>query len=310
MAFMGKIAYMLLFPGLLFVFLAGTLARGLLAGMEGAISGAVPCGPASSVPSLLNLLTGENFPADGSLNFVQWIAPTVKLLALSWISCIVFGFLEGDLVLIFGLLVLASASDLLLCATSANPRVRLSLWPQAVSSVSWAVPLSLVFAAVALRTGEVSISKIIDWQVVNGVMPGSVSGGVLQLVGMGIIVVPAMMAGSTLIGLRPFGRNLFADFPGGIAADVSGPPLAVSRVSQSACLFVIPLLLVALLFAGPFTIWYEVIFWALKVAGVVMILGIVDGVTKRQPTPRAKWWLLFGGGVLALAGLILVWLGV
>jgi L-iditol 2-dehydrogenase len=58
------------------------------------------------------------------------------------------------------------------------------------------------------------------------------------------------MAGATLIRFRPFGRAYFADPPGGIAHDISGPPLAFVRISETAAYFVVPFLITVLFFAG------------------------------------------------------------
>jgi NADH:ubiquinone oxidoreductase subunit H len=241
---------------------------------------------------------------------VQWCAPVIKLLALSWVSCIVLGFLSGDVALLFVLLVLAAATDLLLVFCSANPRVRQNGPGEALCLLGWAVPLALVLAGAALRTGEVGLSGLIKWQVSNGVAVASSTGGALAQAGSACGVAAAIVCALGMARIRPLGRGLFDEPPGGVTADLSGPPLALLRLSETAGLVVVPLVLVLLFFAGPHSQWYEIAFWGLKVLGLIILLGVVDLVLPRARSDRAFVWSLAAGGLLALAGVILVWVGV
>jgi formate hydrogenlyase subunit 4 len=309
MAFVGKLAYLVLFPGLLFVFLAGLAARGIVEGMSAVVTGGSAPGRASGLRRIVRLFADESSPATGAPAVLQWAAPAVKIVALSWISCLILGFLDGDLLLILALLLLASACDLVLVSCSSNPRVRQNVTSECAQAIGWAVPLSLVIAGVALRTGETQVSAVIRWQVANGVLVGSPAGGALAATGTGLGLLGALVAVGCLARLRPLGRGLFGDPPAGIDSDISGPPLAVLNVSQLALYFLTPLLVVTLFLAGPSSSWYEVVFWALKVAGVIVVLGIVDVVAPRIRSGRALAWSLALGGGLALVGFVLIWVG-
>lgn len=310
MAFVGKLAYLFLFPGLLFVLMSGLVARAILAGMSTAVTG----GPATTLPGntrrVVRLIGRESLATGGALNVLQWAAPAVKLLALSWVSCILIGFLPGDLVLLFALLLLTSSCDLVLVFCSANPRVRQNGRAEAACALGWAVPLALVLAGVALRTGEVGISPIIRWQAANGVLVASSASGVTAAVGSALGMFAAFTTTLCLARMKPLGRGLLDDPPGGIASDLSGPPLAMLNMSQIALYFVVPLLLVVLFLAGPASTWHGIAFWVLKVGSVVVILGVFDLVSSRARSGRALAWSLGVAGGLALAGLVLVWIGV
>ncbi len=310
MAFVGKLAYLVLFPGLLFIVMAGFATRAVLTGMKSVVTGGHVEGPPACGWSLARQFTSECVATGGSLHAVQWCAPVVKLLALSWVSCIALGFLGGDVVLVFSLLVLAAAADLLLFFSSANPRVRQNALGQALCVLGWAVPLAFVLAGVVLRTGEVSVAGLAKWQVDNGVMVASSSGGALSQAGSALGLTAALVCGLSMARMRPLGRGLFDEPPGGVTSDLSGPPLAMLRLSDAATLIVVPLVLVLLFFAGPYKAWYEIAFWGLKVLGLLIVLGAVDLVFPRMRSNRAFLWSLTVAGALALAGLGLIWAGV
>lgn len=310
MAFVGKLASLVLVPGLLFIVAMGLVARTVLWGMSSLATGAVPTGPATGVPGLTRLFSDEGIATDGALQALHWAAPIVKLMALSWATCIVFGYLHGDVILTFALLLIASGADLLLVYGSSNPRVRQNRFSEGARVLGWGVPLAFVLALVALRTGEVSLSGVIRWQASNGILIASTSGGALVEVGISLGLAAAVFSALCFSRMRPLSRGFFSDPPGGIASDVSGPPLAMLRLSDSASLFVAVLLMAALFFAGPASAPYEIAFWGLKVAGLAVLLGVVDMVSPDLSPPRALALSLGVGGTLALAGLVLVWIGV
>lgn len=309
MVFVGKIAYLLLFPGMLFVLLAGLAARAVLAGVGTAVAGRERRGAGAGTGFLFSAPRSECIATDGSLHAVTWIAPVVKILALSWVSCLVFGFIRGDLVLLFALLLLASGADVVVAFTSGNPRVRQSAWPEAASLAAWAVPLGLVVATVSLRTGDPTLSGLIKWQSTNGALVAA-RGGAAAQAGTVLALVAALAAALALARLRPLGRGYLSDAPGGLLDDVSGPPLAFFIAGETVGLFVIPLVLVALFFAGPAAHPYEIIFWGLKVLGVFVLLALVDVVSARARSRSALIWGAGAAGAIALAGLVLTWIGV
>jgi len=310
MAFVGKLAYLTLVPGLLFVYLAGLGARGLLWGISGIVTGGSPRGPALGLSGMLRLLTAGCAPTGGALSAVTWLAPPVMVFALSWVSCMLFGVLEGDLALMFSLLLLSSAAAVLICFSSPNPRVRQNAPSEAVALLGWAVPLALVVAGASLRTGEVTVAGLIDWQAVNGGLIWSLEGGgALAVVGTAMMLAAAILCALLLMRLRPLGRGMFSEAPAGIAHEITGPPLALLRVAETASLAVVPLLLIALFLAGPASNWHEVAFWLLKVLGLLILLGTVDILSARARSDRVLRWSLGAGGGLALAGFVLIWLG-
>lgn len=279
-------------------------------GMSGAVTGARPAGPAQSLPSIIRLTVGESIPAENQPRALQWLAPAVRLFAFSWVSCIIFGFLPGDIVLVYALLLLSSCADLVLCFTSGNPRVRQNSWPETVSSLGWALPLAFVFAGLALRTGSVSLARVISFQEAYGVLLGSTVGGALALAGSWLLFLVSLMCAVSLMRTRPFGRDYFGDAPGGIAWDTSGAPLALLRLSEAASLFVVPLLLVALFLAGPVSNWYEAVFWGLKLTGIFLLLALFDTASAGLRSDGVLSWLLGAGSLVAIVGLLLIRFGV
>ncbi|MHB8894764.1 MAG: NADH-quinone oxidoreductase subunit H [Candidatus Geothermincolia bacterium] len=309
MVFVGKLAYLFLFPGTLFIVAVGIGARAVTSAVGIAVAGPERSATTVTAPRILRAAGTECVAAGGSLHAAMWVAPVFKVLAISWASCIILGFTPGDLALLYVLLLAAAGSDVLFAFISPNPRVRQQAWPEAVSLLAWAVPMALVTACVALRTRVVSVSALIAWQSANGTPLTAQPGGVIAGIGVFLALAAAFFATVAITRLRPLGRGYLAG-PGALMDDVSGPPLAFFFASDLAMLFVAPLVVVMLFFAGPAAHWYQVIFWALKVVGVLVLLGLVDVVSSRARANRVAAWGIGLSGALALAGLILTWIGV
>lgn len=177
MAFVGKLAYLVLFPGILFVIAAGLAARAVVSGVGTAVAGRERRGIATDSALLLSSLDREAISTGGAFHAVEWLAPLVKVVALSLVSCIIFGFISGDLVLVYALLLVAGGADLLAASLSENPLVAHEARGEAAALVAWAVPFAMALAAVGVRSGEVSVSGLIRWQAGGGVLLASSSGG-------------------------------------------------------------------------------------------------------------------------------------
>lgn len=308
MEFVGKFAYLFLFPGALFTVLAGVAARTVTSGVSIAVAGQVRSGSRSTT-EMVRAASTECIATGGALHAAMWVAPVFKLMVVSWASCILFGFIRGDLVLLFALLLAAAGSDVLFAYISPNPRVRQQAWSEGVSLLAWAVPFALVTACIALRTHTVSVSDLINLQSASGTTLAGPAGGVAADIGMALALLAALFATVALARLKPLGRGYLVG-TGALMDDVSGPPLAFFYASHLAMLFVAPLVIVVLSFAGPAAHWYQVGLWALKVLGVLVLLGLVEVVCARARASRVAIWGIGFAGSLALAGLILVWIGV
>jgi hypothetical protein len=142
------------------------------------------------------------------------------------------------------------------------------------------------------------------------VLLASSSGGAVAQAGGALALVAALASVTALTRLRPLGRSYTAGAPGGVLDDVSGPPLAMFVASETAALFVVPLVLVTLFFGGPTAHLYQILFWALKVLGIVMVLGVVDLVCARANTRAVLVWGAGAFGLVGLVGLVLTWIGV
>ncbi|MBN2169655.1 MAG: NADH-quinone oxidoreductase subunit H [Actinobacteria bacterium] len=310
MAFASKLFYLAVFPGFFFILVSGTLARGLKQIIPVGGHGQESAFPASSMKTLLGLIAGETIANGGQYHALLWIGPALKLFALSWITCMVFGFMSGDLFLFFTLLLMFSSVDLFICWLSGGKRVRQQCWRTATAIIGWAVPFSLVLSAIALRTETVSIQGILSWQTAYGPLVISPEGGTIALVGAIVMVPAAFLCLASLAGLKPFGTRVFTYQPGDVASEFSGAPLAMFCASQTSALIVMPLLLIVLLFAGPASGWLEVLFWILKVAGALILMLLLDFMTTRAERLRIFYWMVGLGGTLAMTALILTWTGV
>lgn len=309
MSFIGKIAYLALFPGALSLLLAGAAGRRMLETVS-VVIGAPRDAPSAGLASIIGWLSTEPAREGVFSSALAWTAPPVKLFAVSWVACVILGFLDGDLALVYFLLLLALAAHLVIVWTTVEPSGGNNAWMEGAAALGCAVALGLVMAGVSLRTGEVEVARVIGWQVKNGLLVGSGAGGALAQAGSALGLAGALVAGLGLMRLRPF-RSVSAGGPaGGTAEGLSGPPLATLLAAEAAMLFVSPLLVVSLFLAGGAGTWYEVGFWALKVLGVLALSGVADAVTARFAGKRALVVLSVAGCAAALAGLLLIWVGV
>ncbi len=295
MSFVGKLAYLVLFPGLAFTLFAGGVARALIAGIARLVSGRKEAGAnlfADLRHAPLRVSSeGRAFTA------LAHAAPAVKLFALAWVSCAVFGFLPDDLPLVFMLLVLAATCDIAVYALVLGDGTKSR--DASLALIGWAAPLALIFAAVTLRTGQVGLSGIVAWQAKNGVLPLADGAGLMKassIVGLlGVLPLAVSMMGLRPVGLEP-GERLARSTP-------------ISGYSTYVWAFVAPFMVTGLFLAGPGNKWYFIVFWALKVAALVLLFAIVNGVTVRLGARRALAWMTLPA-VLAVVSLILAWWGV
>ncbi len=287
MVFVGKLACLVLFPGVVFITAAGYAALAVTSGIGAAVAPGGRSGSSRNLATTLGHARSECIATGGSLHAAMWISPVFKLLALGWVSCVVCGFLPGDVVLVFALMLAAAGSDVLFAYVSENPRVRQSAWPEAASLLAWAVPMALVTACVGLLTHQAEIKGVISWQTANGTPLAS--GAPTAIAGAWLALLAAIAATGAVARLRPLGRSCM-EGTGAILDDVSGPPLAFFLAGNQAMLFVATLVLVAFFFAGPASNWYQVVFWALKVIGVLVLLGLLDVLAPRMRSGRALLW--------------------
>ena len=304
MSFLGKLAYLVLFPGLAFALFAGWFARAIFSGVSISMSGRRD-GP--DVASDIKLFGSPHSDRPGSVAVIDWAAPALKLFALAWVSCAVFGFLPDDLVLVFCLLLLAASCDVALLSFSGSENAAGEARWAGMCILGWLVPLAFIFASVSLRTGEVRLSAIVAWQATHGVLPLATGSGLMKASSIiGLVAILPIALG--MAGLRPLGLNIFAG-EAGKATGLTGPPLAESRLSRTAWAFIAPFLVAALFLAGPDTRWYYFVFWALKIAALVVIFAVANGALPRLEEKKALAWMAVPL-LLGVVSLALAWVGV
>ncbi len=308
MAFVGRLAYLVLFPGLLFVLAAGGLAWS--AARRLASLGSTPELEAGGIRGILAPLRDSDRGGGGEYDFLHVSCPAVKMLSLAWVSCMVFGALGGDLVLAYALLLLALGCDLLAGFMAPGAEARRAARERISGMAGWAAPFALVLAGASLRTGRVGVTAVIDWQAANGSLVSSPLGGALATAGSAVLLAAALLCSSALAGMRPLGGGIRTEDEAGRECALSGVRLSLQRGGRAAQLFVAALVVCALFLAGPASTWYEVLLWALKVAGLVGVFTLLElgfgRLGARVPASRAG----AAAFILAAAGLALTWAAV
>lgn len=305
MEFVGRLAYLVLFPGLLFITAAGTVAWSVARRIASFGPGA-PLDPGPGPTGILEPLKSETREGGrGEVEFLDLACPQVKILCLAWVSCAVFGVMSGDVALVYALFALAFTCDALVESFRLPPGGRPGATEAAARALGWLAPLAPVLAGVALRTGQVSVSGVIEWQAANGMLVSSPEGGPLATAGAAVLLGAALLFGSGMAGMRPRPCGDRSGSGAGGEGEPAGVKLALDRCGRAARLFVTALLICALFLAGPASNWHEALSWALKIAGMVAVFALLE-LALRGLAPRLKvGWTAAAPLALAVAGLAL-----
>ena len=250
------LAYILIFPGFLFCFLAGLLLCGidrkLVARMQKRI------GPPILQPfyDFFKLLGKETIVPAAANRTVFLLAPLVGLAAQVVLQLFIpvfqFNAFHGvaDVIVILYLLLIPALSVILGAASSGSPYAGVGLSREMVTVLSVELPLVLVLLAVAKTVGNAigtglcfSLTDIVNYQIGNGSLITRLS--MLPAVAAMLLIIP----GET--GSHPFdAAEAETEICEGMLAEYSGAPLAVYKLSHAVKLLTMTSLFVALFLGG------------------------------------------------------------
>jgi len=150
---------------------------------------------------------------------------------------------------------------------------------------------------------QLSLEQILNWQSIEGVFIGSVSGVIAFIVGM--LCIQAKMT------LPPFHiPEAETELVEGPFMEYSGPPLAFWKLNHFMLYVVLPFLLV-LLFLGGFNLHGWGILWAvLKYLAIVVVMIIIKNTNPRIRIDTALNFFWKYAALLGFIALILAVLGV
>ena len=326
------LAYILVFPGFLFCFLAGLLLCGidrkLVARMQKRV------GPPILQPfyDFFKLLGKETIVPASANRVVFLIAPLVGLAAQVVLQLFIpvfsFNAFRGvaDVIVILYLLLIPALSVILGAASSGSPYAGVGLSREMVTILAVELPFVIVLLAVARTVGNamgtglcLNLRDIVDYQLAHGSLITRLS------------MIPAAVAMLLIIpgetGTHPFdAAEAETEICEGMLAEYSGKPLAVYKLSSAVKLLTMTTLFVALFLGGiaggleralmtsavggAFCFLLEiVILFVLCTLLVAVCCSLVHAVTARLRIEQIfkYYWTVVTG--LAVISLVLAWYG-
>jgi NADH-quinone oxidoreductase subunit H len=307
---MANLAHILLFPGLLFLLVAG----GFLSWFDRKITAWVQFrkGPPMLQPlydfvklmsketilprnaSRMTFLSAPIFAAAGAA-----IAGLLILLPAFGISA---GF-KGDIIVIFYVLAIPSLTYIMGAMASGNPLASLGASREMKLVISYELSFLLIIAAIILKSGfSLEIADIMAAQQAEGAFIGSISGVLL--------FIALLMCIQAKLGFVPFdAAEAETEIASGFLIEYSGPPLAFIKLSKYILILVLPVLAVVLLLGG-FNLEGWGILWAvLKILLVVLLVTLVRNTNPRLTIKHAMRFFFVWMNLLVIAAIVLYYLG-
>lgn len=231
--------------------------------------------------------------------FGATIAAVLILLPLLGITS---GF-EGDLIVIFYMLVIPSLSFIIGALASGNPLAAVGASREMKLIISYELTFLLVFAGIMLK-GDLSInlSDVIQKQAEANLFIGSISGVLL--------FVAALFCIQAKLGLVPFDiAEAETEISEGAFIEYSGTAYALIKFTKYILMFVLPALLVAL-FMGGFNFEGINILWSLlELILVVLLITLIRNTNPRIKIKQAMRFFFIGMNLLAVVAIILSYFG-
>lgn len=311
-----SLAYVLVFPGVLFVsavglFLAG-VDRKVIAHMQKRI------GPPIRQPmyDFFKLMGKETIIPYRANRLVYLGAPIVGFISVAIVMLFIpiFGFGSAfsgraDLIVILYLVTIGGVALIVGGSSSGSPYAGIGISREMVTMMSYELPFVLVLLAVARKVGGSSLvfsmDEISNWQAANGsmILQWSMIPAALAL----LLVIPAE------VGVQPFDvAEAETEICEGPLIEYSGAPLGVFKLSTAVKMCVMTGLFTSLFLGGIRTgivVLDVVIFVAICTVVTILCMTLIHAVTARLKIEHLfKFYWTFVAG-LALASLILVWCG-
>lgn len=310
-----KFFYVLVFPGALFtaavgLFLAG-IDRKVIARMQHRI------GPPIRQPmyDFFKLMGKETIVPARANKLVFLGAPVVGFCSLAVIMLFIpiFGFtafsFKADLIVILYLITIGGVALIVGGSSSGSPYAGIGISREMVTMISYELPFVMILLAVARKVGGdtlvFSMEKIAEWQQMNGNLAfhwSMIPAAIAML-----LVIPAE------VGMQPFDvAEAETEICEGPLIEYSGAALGMFKLNTAMKMTIMTGLFTSLFFGGFHTgmLWLDAILFVVVCVVVTLVcITTVHAVTARLKIEHLfKFFWTFVSG-LALASLILVWLG-
>jgi NADH-quinone oxidoreductase subunit H len=229
------------------------------------------------------------------------LAVTILGVNVIEIGSIQVGFI-GDIIVVWYLFAIPAIVLVYLGSVSGNPLSSVGVAREIKLLLSYDLPMVILIAMVAAKTGGFSIKAIIEWQRINGPIIGNWYGI------LGFII--AIFCIQAKLGRVPFDlAEAETELGSGILMELSGPILAAYELSQAIALFGLSFFLI-IIFWGGFFGGLGILWTILKYLLIMFLLILIKNTNPRVKIDQAMryfWGWMTGGAILAG---VLAYLGV
>jgi NADH-quinone oxidoreductase subunit H len=307
---MIQLAHILLFPGLLFLLVAG----GFLSWFDRKITAWVQFrkGPPMLQPlyDFVKLMSKETILPRNASRMTFLSAPIFSAAGAAIAGLLILlpafgvsGGFRGDLIVIFYVLAIPSLTYIMGAMASGNPLASLGASREMKLVIGYELSFLLIIAAIIMKADfAMDIAGIMAAQQSGGAFIGSISGVLL--------FIALLMCIQAKLGFVPFdAAEAETEIASGFLIEYSGPPLAFIKLSKYILILVLPVLAVVLLLGG-FNLEGWGILWAvLKILLVVLLVTLVRNTNPRLTIKQAMKFFFIWMNLLVVVAIVLAYLG-
>lgn len=305
------IFYFLIFPGFLFTAVAGLLASWIDRKVTARVQWRV--GPPwwQNFADFIKLLGKETIVPQGSSRATFLLAPIFGLAAVTIISTLLWltminpaSTFIGDLIVVLYLLTIPAIAVIIGGFASRNPLASLGASREMKLILSYELPFILVCLVPVIQAGgTIRLGEILNYQINNGMVLGSLSGPLAF-----IVAILCMQAKLTLV---PFDiPEAEQEIMAGPYIEYSGPTLAVFKLTRQMMLFVVPMFLVVLFLGGIIFSGWHILWGILKYVILLVIIVLIRNTNPRVRIDQAVKFFWGPMTLLAILAVLLALLGV
>lgn len=296
--------YYFIFPGLLATFILGGFASWIERKVTARIQARV--GPPLLQPfyDVRKLFIKEVTIPQNSARTVFMLAPIISFASITIVATIVglnivnpsYGF-NGDLIVCVYLLLIPSLCLILGSGSAGNPLSSIGSSREMKLVLSYELAFWACLAVPIIKTQELKLANLMEFQAQNGAIAGSLSGIIAF-----IVLIFCMQA---KLGRVPFDMpEAETELAGGAYIEYSGPLLGFFKIGQYMMLIVLPIFVLEI-FWGPMNSWVSI----LKYLLLLVIIVLLENTNPRLKIDQAVKFFWFGLFPIAVVSIILGVLG-
>jgi len=295
----------IVFPGFIFSAVVGLLITWIDRKVTARIHWRV--GPPWFQPyaDFLKLLLKETIIPEGSSKTLFLLGPLLGLVAMSILAVMFFSMnfnptstFVGDLIVIIYLLALPPIGIIIGGSASKNPLASVGISREMTQYFAYELPFLISVAIIILKAGgSIRFGDIILVQQAQGPFLYSLSGVIAAIV--------ILLSTQAKLSFVPFDiPEAEQEIMAGPYIEYSGVALGMYKLTRAMMFFLLPLLLISLLWGG-FANWWAI----LKFLIIVVLIILIKNTNPRLRIDQALKFFWTGIGIFAIIGLVLAFYG-